>query len=423
MGTLCKRKGEPDPDQTELYIIAPNPQRSGVATLQVDRLAVELLDLMGYSPQFRGEDKQSAQVEDRLCWAMWDIGMLYTSKSSTSSPGELSDQENIQTVTNQESLNRVLTADRRRALVSCLQNYEGPRQRETKELISQLQNRERAEDTSDQQREEKAVRQSRTANSTSERDNEQATTVDKNELTVETLYERKPPEEDELRLIYQIINSRKRSEVDGDVDIDVSTNDYRRFVLASVRTFADHEYVTSENPVLLKNGDIGYKIAHKAVDPIFYVHDCWESEQCNYRVIIKHPCGSLESVTALLNDELVTHEVYGDVDTGREQVESWLKWVLPSERIEPEIFSDRYVTQLSGEDLSVIAPMSEEASKEDLVVGVVDRISGGGNPVVEMGKQHMILNRGEEGEKLVIQKNQPQRGTVLSKIEGGNHAP
>lgn len=100
-----------------------------------------------------------------------------------------------------------------------------------------------------------------------------------------------------------------------------------------------------------------------------------------------------------------------------------LDWIIPDSGIVVEIpETDEMIRsaggylKYGGEDLEVIRK-DKKVNEEDLLLGTIDRISGGGNPIVELEDEFIIVDQGEPGEEYLIERMKTQRGRVLSRVK------
>lgn len=110
--------------------------------------------------------------------------------------------------------------------------------------------------------------------------------------------------------------------------------------------------------------------------------------------------------------------VFSAVSNGR----SWIERTIgrPRRRAAREL-PDAVVDEYDTGSLVLTEPTPEVDPSSEFLVGTVDRVSQNGNPVVELDAGgHLTLDRGEPGERYLIERSGTQKGATVARYVADN---
>lgn len=116
-----------DSDQDGKYVLA-NVGGESPVTLQVTDVAEKILDRAGYEP--------GSNVPTKVTWAMYDVGLLYTS-NVVNNPPEVGDRTDM--IFQQLGVSNKLNYEEREHLLDYLREYDGPKQDEIASVQDELE--------------------------------------------------------------------------------------------------------------------------------------------------------------------------------------------------------------------------------------------------------------------------------------------
>lgn len=115
-------------EQTGVYILA-NVGGAHPVTLQVTPLGATILEKAGYAPP-------EASVPTKIVWAMYDVGLLYTSNVVNNPP---SFEQGADAVFEEMGISNQLTSAERDRLLRLLAEYTGPNEEEIRQLRERVE--------------------------------------------------------------------------------------------------------------------------------------------------------------------------------------------------------------------------------------------------------------------------------------------
>lgn len=347
------------------YYIRANVGGTAPITLQVSALAYRVFQLLEYAP--------GDSIPTKLVWSMYDLGLVYTLNSFSPTQDQNSTEDISAFIEELDSDNSLSDGDQN-YIINQLKQYDGPDTEEVEKLIERLQN----------------------------------TTTRRAE--VQQIGEAIP-------LAVKWAENPERLEI-----LQNSIDKYTEFVTASIKTFARHPYLSAPPITVNKDGSIEYELSHENYSEIVYIQDrrIWALSH-SYRVIVEHTNGGRE--IAEISDSGYIAEYTNNAGRRglRMKVEAMLEWVLPASRITESVeytgslAQDPHLPFHNAE--SNVTTGDPEIDDENLIVGTIDRKSNSGNLVVEIGDDHILVDKGEVGETYLIEPVSNNKGRVVSRAE------
>jgi hypothetical protein len=145
-------------------------------------------------------------------------------------------------------------------------------------------------------------------------------------------------------------------------------------------------------------------------------------EHFDFKVVIEHTNGRQESAKVTASGYVVEYANQAGRRGSKLRLSSMAEDLIPDPRIQEEVpwpsnmATSTAITEYQGEQLEVVRE-PDHLDRTDLLAVEVDRISNSGNPVVQVGSGHMILDQGEEGERYLVEKIGDNRGRVVSRFK------
>jgi len=312
---------------------------------------------------------------------MFDVSLLYTNRSLSTS------EDSVDTLTTTSLLNDLnedstLSKQERDEILDQLEQYDGPDKQEIESLISHLE----------------GSLSSTTANTpTSKKD-------------------------DGVTLISQWISNPDTLEENRE-----STDGFDEYAAASIQTFVDHPHLSAPPIWVTDDGVLKYKVKKNDRERS---RDVFVSDyriyldyfDYDFKIILSYSDDRHEIGYVSSNGHLIEYQNYAGNIGSRINVNGVIEWAIPDERIQVDIelneefISQRTFREYQGYKLDRSVGTSE-IKMQDLRIVEVDRISTNDNPIVEeSGGHHLVLDRGEEAKKYLVEQISNQRARVVAKV-------
>jgi len=342
------------------YFIRANVGGSHPVTLQTTKTAEQIFEDNGYS--------DGSSIPTKLVWSMYDVDLVFTESSVSSSTPSYSFDSLSDAVTGSQ-----LTEGTRQDLVRYLGEYSGAHQTQVNEVLNEL----RREVTSG---------------------------------AIEP-YDSSAPVQSARKLL------RTYSSKSGD-DIEDFLSAVGESARRSLLVFGQR----ASQIIDIKLSDqstIAYQFAPLSVPGEVTVYDLTSSngsggnEQHEYRIEYDE-----EGTTSIYVQEGTVYKVSGSTGAiSSSEARQLTNELTPVEIERSEITSTVDAPSVSELDIPEKAFLQSDS---DLVVGVVDRISNSDNPLVETNDGHFLLDSGEKDGVYLIDRIESRWGRVLCELMRGD---
>ncbi len=360
------RKYKPSSKKNGYYIQA-NVGGSHPITLQVTPIAGKILRKTGYKP--------NKSIPTKLVWAMYDLDLLYTKKSlDTSNPQDVSTGAVLRNL----DLGNRLSRRELNEVINYIDEYSGPQIQALKHLKNDLTNA--AESGADAK------------NSVNQSDIPKTT-------------------EEAVSCLFTITNGIRQFR-----QARQNTDDL--YLLKSFQNFMTHPYVDFEQTEVTDDGELRYTLTHPEKENTYRLTDQLPPRKgmgfhdTDYVIQIPDENGN---ATGVIEDEAIVGFAPAESNSyDKKDLEEDLKWILSIKPVDtnPDFTT---MTEYNGIELEPIRRIRNKQNI-DMQIVEVDRISNAGNPIVEVGDTHYLLDRGEPGERYLVEVTQQNRWKALSKV-------
>lgn len=346
------------------YYIRANVGTGSPVTLQVSDLVERIFWLLDYEPP--------ATIPTKLVWNMYDVGLLYTLNSLSSATNGIDNDST--SLLEKRDLDSSLSQEREEEIITRLKEYDGPDTEEVEKLIERFERSGGSSPTT--------------------------TSSEQGDLTLLQKWAENPEKLSDLADTF-----------DG----------YEKFASASVQTFAKHPYLSAPPIWFQDDGAIKYRVEKSDKKRDVFIADSRFRPDFDFKVTIDHGDDRYEVANVSRTCSIISYHNEANRLGSRIRMSGMLDWVVPNEKtlvdipFSSDLYGEGRITEYKGEKLEPIQK-PVDGNPANFVVGVVDRISGSDNPVVEERKGHFILDQGKLGEKYLVEMMSSNRGRVLSRF-------
>ena len=342
------------------YYIRANVGGKHPVTLQTTTLAEQIFDENGYS--------HGNSVPTKLVWSMYDVDLLYTQSSISSSTPSYAPDSFSDAVTKSE-----LTSETRENLIRYFTNHSSIQEPRLNEILDELRT-----GGSDRQVPDYAS----------------------------------PVELDRIES-FIVENTSVQNE-----DVSDYLENKGSKVQDSLAVFSQ-KCTRIEQVDIEADGRISYRFSLKLLPGTATVYDHTPKSNSQYHYRIEYVDSSISSVYICDNN---VEKVNGPSENLTESEAHRLsREIIPISIDKSAINTGTSISSVSDFELPNKLFLRTDP---DLLVAVVDRISNSNNPVVEMEDEHVVINNGEEGKIYLINRTGAGRGHALFKLDqsGGSQS-